>query len=168
MGKVVRALALAVALGTGMVGFATMPRAAAQSCDPAYVSHCVPPLEEVGDLNFDYFYEQGIYGIQLADPTWDPHGLDGWNYVDDGIGCEGELEGASADSSAAQGIVAPADAGASTGECDPSYPDLCLTPGLADLDCGYIYGLGMSHITVYPPDPHGFDSDGNGMGCESP
>ena len=62
---------------------------AAQSCDPAYTSHCVPPVSEVGDLNCEYFYEQGIYGIVLADPYNDPHGLDGWNYVDDGYGCEG-------------------------------------------------------------------------------
>jgi hypothetical protein len=26
--------------------------------------------------------------IALADPANDPHGLDGWNYVDDGYGCE--------------------------------------------------------------------------------
>lgn len=65
------------------------PPVSAQSCDPAYVSHCVPPVWEVGDLNCDWFYAQGIYNIILADPYNDPHGLDGWNYVDDGIGCEG-------------------------------------------------------------------------------
>jgi hypothetical protein len=48
-----------------------------------------PPVEEVGDLNCDSFYAQGIYGIVLTDPTYDPHGLDGWNSVDDGYGCEG-------------------------------------------------------------------------------
>jgi hypothetical protein len=62
---------------------------AAQSCDPAYVCHCVPPLPKVGDLNCDWFYAQGIYGIVLADPHNDPHGLDGWNYVDDGYGLRG-------------------------------------------------------------------------------
>jgi len=46
-------------------------------------------VAEVGDLDCQYFYDQGIYGIVLADPANDPHGLDGWNYVDDGIGCEG-------------------------------------------------------------------------------
>jgi micrococcal nuclease len=51
------------------------------------------------------------------------------------------------------------------GDCDPSYPDLCIPPGLADLDCDYVYGLGLSPITDYPPDPHGFDGDGNGIGC---
>lgn len=61
----------------------------AQSCDPAYTNYCIPPVSEVGDLDCQYFYDQGIYYIQLADPYNDPHGLDGWNYVDDGIGCEG-------------------------------------------------------------------------------
>ena len=54
------------------------------------------------------------------------------------------------------------------GECDASYPDLCIPPAPPYLNCDYIYGLGMSHITVYAPDPHGFDDDGDGVGCESP
>ena len=87
----VRRLALGLLLATPLVSGAVLAAgpAAAQSCDPAYTSHCVPPVAEVGDLNCDYFYAQGIYGILLADPANDPHGLDGWNYVDDGYGCEG-------------------------------------------------------------------------------
>ena len=80
--------AIGVAAIGGVIFFA--PQAgSAQSCDPAYTNYCVPPVSEVGDLNCEYFYDQGISGIQLADPNNDPHGLDGWNYVDDGIGCEG-------------------------------------------------------------------------------
>ena len=84
-------IALGATLGAGMTaaGLGALP-AGAQSCDPAYVSHCVPPLAETGDLNCEWFYAQGISMIQLADPATDPHGLDGWNYVDDGWGCEGE------------------------------------------------------------------------------
>jgi hypothetical protein len=86
----VRRLGLGLLLaGAVLAGSASPAPVAAQSCDPAYVSHCVPPVWEVGDLNCDYFYAQGIYNIVLADPYNDPHGLDGWNYVDDGIGCEG-------------------------------------------------------------------------------
>ena len=84
-------IALGISLGAGMIVAGLSPAsAAAQSCDPAYVSHCVPPLYESGDLNCEWFYDQGISNIQLADPNNDPHGLDGWNYVDDGWGCEGE------------------------------------------------------------------------------
>jgi hypothetical protein len=85
-----RRAVLACVLGGGMAIGSLAAPASAQSCDPAYVSHCVPPISEVGDLNCDYFYSQGISQIQLADPNNDPHGLDGWNYVDDGIGCEGD------------------------------------------------------------------------------
>ena len=86
----VRRLSLGLLLGSAVLaGGASPTPVVAQSCDPAYVNYCVPPVSEVGDLNCDYFYAQGIYGIVLADPYNDPHGLDGWNYVDDGYGCEG-------------------------------------------------------------------------------
>lgn len=89
MGFVAR-LAIAVCVAAvGGAAFIAPQASAAQSCDPAYINYCVPPVAEVGDLNCDYFYAQGISHIQLADPYNDPHGLDGWNYVDDGIGCEG-------------------------------------------------------------------------------
>jgi hypothetical protein len=70
-----------LAIGGMNTGQASLP-VSAQSCDPAYVSYCVPAYAEVGDLNRDYFYSKGIAMIQLADPYNDPHGLDGW-------GCEG-------------------------------------------------------------------------------
>jgi hypothetical protein len=86
----VHRLALGLLLAGASLAAAAAPASvSAQSCDPAYTSHCVPPLSEVGDLDCDYFYAQGISGIVLADPYNDPHGLDGWNYVDDGYGCEG-------------------------------------------------------------------------------
>lgn len=52
------------------------------------------------------------------------------------------------------------------GTCDPSYPTVCipLIEVSGDLDCGDIpYG----RFEVIPPDPHGFDGDGDGVGCES-
>jgi micrococcal nuclease len=62
--------------------------------------------------------------------------------------------------------VAPAPAPAS-GECDyGSYPDVCIPPiGISgDLDCGQI---SYRRFRVFPPDPHGFDGDLDGIGCES-
>lgn len=85
------ALGLLLALASASLAGAAAPLpVSAQSCDPAYTSHCIPPVADVGDLDCDYFYAQGISGIVLADPANDPHGLDGWNSVDDGIGCEGD------------------------------------------------------------------------------
>lgn len=79
-------IVLAAALAGPLFGAALV--GAQTSCDPAYTNYCVPPVWEAGDLNCDYFFAQGIYSITLADPVNDPHGLDGWNYVDDGVGCE--------------------------------------------------------------------------------
>ena len=58
----------------------------------------------------------------------------------------------------------PADPAPPAGNCDPSYPALCIPPGAADIDCPQI---GANDFPVYPPDPHGFDGDGDGVGCES-
>jgi hypothetical protein len=87
--SVTRIAVAASVAAVGALGFIAPRVVQAQSCDPAYVNYCVPPVSEVGDLDCQYFYDQGISNIQLADPYNDPHGLDGWNYVDDGIGCEG-------------------------------------------------------------------------------
>jgi hypothetical protein len=48
--------------------------------------------------------------------------------------------------------------------CDSSYPGVCIPPAPPDLDCG---DVGFRRFTVVPPDPHGFDSDSDGIGCES-
>jgi len=48
--------------------------------------------------------------------------------------------------------------------CDPSYPDVCIPPYPPDLDCGEI---GYSNFRVVGSDPHGFDRDNDGIGCES-
>lgn len=87
----IKGLRLGVALVAiaGISSLGPVTEEAAASCDPAYVNYCIPPVYEVGDLNCDDLYSQGISWIQLASPYNDPHGLDGWNYVDDGWGCEG-------------------------------------------------------------------------------
>lgn len=52
----------------------------------------------------------------------------------------------------------------SQNQCDPSYPTLCIPPNSPDLDCDEITS---SNFRVIPPDPHGFDGDKDGIGCES-
>ncbi|MBG1240573.1 YifB family Mg chelatase-like AAA ATPase [Nostoc sp. NZL] len=47
--------------------------------------------------------------------------------------------------------------------CDPSYPDLCIPVGAPDIDCGEIQ---YRNFRVVGNDPHGFDGDGDGIGCE--
>jgi len=47
--------------------------------------------------------------------------------------------------------------------CDPSYPTVCIPPPPPDLDCG---DISYTNFTVLPPDPHHFDGNHNGVGCE--
>lgn len=49
--------------------------------------------------------------------------------------------------------------------CDPAYPDVCIPPFPPDLSCT---DIPYDHIRVLPPDPHHFDGNGDGMGCEGP
>jgi len=48
--------------------------------------------------------------------------------------------------------------------CSPAYPDTCIPPAPPDLDCG---DVSARRFRVLSPDPHGFDADGDGVGCES-
>ena len=50
------------------------------------------------------------------------------------------------------------------GSCDPSYPGVCIPPAPPDLDCGDIT---FRRFQVVAPDPHGFDGNHDGVGCES-
>ena len=55
---------------------------------------------------------------------------------------------------------------AATGNCHASYPDFCLPPSPPDLNCNSSILAGRRRFTVRPPDPHRFDNDKNGVGCE--
>jgi micrococcal nuclease len=52
----------------------------------------------------------------------------------------------------------------SSSRCDPSYPDVCIPPPPPDLDCA---DIPYRNFRVVPPDPHRFDGDHDGVGCES-
>lgn len=49
-------------------------------------------------------------------------------------------------------------------QCDPSYPTICLRPGAPDLNCR---DIGFANFRVVGNDPHKFDRDGDGVGCEA-
>lgn len=48
--------------------------------------------------------------------------------------------------------------------CDVSYPTVCIPEYAPDLDCGQIT---YKRFAVRQPDPHRFDADGDGIGCEN-
>lgn len=50
------------------------------------------------------------------------------------------------------------------GDCDDSYPGVCIPPYPPDLDCG---DIPERDFAVVGSDPHGFDREGDGLGCES-
>jgi hypothetical protein len=117
-------------------------------CDSSYPDVCIPPPPP--DLNCD---DPGVPdNIRVLPP--DPHGFDGND--NDGIGCESE-----------GGSEQPDDEGGSGGEqtdCDSSYPDVCIPPPPPDLNCD---DISERNFEVRSPDPHGFDGDNDGIGCES-
>jgi micrococcal nuclease len=47
--------------------------------------------------------------------------------------------------------------------CDGSYPGVCIPPYPPDLDCG---NIAERDFVVRGSDPHGFDREGDGIGCE--
>jgi micrococcal nuclease len=49
-------------------------------------------------------------------------------------------------------------------KCDPAYPGVCIPPPPPDKDCG---DVSFTNFKVKPADPHNFDSDSDGVGCES-
>jgi micrococcal nuclease len=50
------------------------------------------------------------------------------------------------------------------GDCDTSYPDVCIPSPPPDLDCD---DVAARRFRVVPPDPHRFDGNGDGIGCVS-
>jgi PKD repeat protein len=48
--------------------------------------------------------------------------------------------------------------------CDPSYPNVCIPPPMPILTCDDVEA---SNFEVNSPDPHGFDVDNDGIGCET-
>ena len=60
-------------------------------------------------------------------------------------------------------------ANAQTTGCDPSYPgDLCIAPPPPDLNCDDLAPVTDIDVdwSVADPDPHHFDGDHDGIGCE--
>ncbi|MBL1173580.1 excalibur calcium-binding domain-containing protein [Pantanalinema sp. GBBB05] len=47
--------------------------------------------------------------------------------------------------------------------CSPAYPEICIPPPPPDLDCK---DISFRNFKVLSPDPHRFDRDKDGIGCE--
>jgi micrococcal nuclease len=58
---------------------------------------------------------------------------------------------------------APNDSVVAGGDCDPNYEGACIPPYPPDLDCSQVSASGFQSTGT---DPHGFDGDADGTGCE--
>ena len=86
----------------------------------------------------------------------------------DSDGDDNAGDGDAGDGDAGDGDAGDGDAGDGDGAdtaCDSSYPDDCIPSPPPDLDCGDD-GI-PQNFEVLPPDPHNFDPDNDGIGCES-
>jgi hypothetical protein len=61
------------------------------------------------------------------------------------------------------GPPAPSPPPAPSGNCDPSYPTVCIPSPPPDRDCA---DVPHTNFAVLPPDPHNFDGNHDGVGCE--
>jgi len=50
--------------------------------------------------------------------------------------------------------------------CLLAYPDFCISPNVR-LGCTALRDRGYHDFTVLPPDPYGYDKDGDGIGCDT-
>ncbi len=71
------------------------------------------------------------------------------------------------DTSSGPAFISPTSGGSGIGgadTCDLSYPDFCLPPATGDtLNC---IDIPYRNFRVRNPDPHNFDDDDDGIGCE--
>ena len=116
-----------------------------------YASAASSPPDTACDAAFKAAEEgakSNLSGIWAFDPSAEPAAQD-----------------AASTESAAQDAVSTESAKvtAKPASCDPSYPDVCIPPPPPDLDCIHIP---YRNFKVIPPDTHGLDEDGNGIGCD--
>lgn len=62
------------------------------------------------------------------------------------------------------GIFASVPQGLAQANCSPAYPTVCIPPPPPDLDCK---DVPHKNFQVKAPDPHRFDRDKDGIGCET-
>jgi hypothetical protein len=114
------------------------PEVPPPSCDPSYPTVCIPPPPPDLDCGEIAFNDFAVSGS-------DPHGFDGDH---DGIGCE----------TGGSTTLPPPN------NCHPSYPTVCIPPPPPDLDCP---DIPFRRFAVVGSDPHRFDADHDGVGCET-
>ena len=132
----------------GYAAFSTFPP------DVKYVEE----IREAGQFARENGY--GLWSGCITDDEGDTNELGVTRAIDAGPQTEPDPAQARSEPPPEQVVVADP---ASAFGCEPSYPDVCIPPSPPDLDCGDVSHSGFA---VYPPDPHRFDGDFDGVGCE--
>ncbi len=132
----------------GYAAFSTFPP------DVKYVEE----IREAGQFAREHGY--GLWSGCITDEEGDTNELSGNQGIDAGQEMEAAPAQPGSQPPAEQVIISDP---ASAFGCEPSYPDVCIPPSPPDLDCG---DVAYRRFTVYPPDPHRFDGDFDGVGCE--
>jgi micrococcal nuclease len=132
----------------GYAAFSTFPP------DVKYVEE----IREAGQFAREHGY--GLWSGCITDEEGDTNEVSGGPGLDSGQQTDPGPTQSGAQSPAEQVTISDP---ASAFGCDPSYPDVCIPPLPPDLDCG---DVAYRRFTVYPPDPHRFDGDYDGVGCE--
>jgi micrococcal nuclease len=132
----------------GYAAFSTFPP------DVKYVEE----MREAGQFAREQGY--GLWSGCITDDEGDTNELSGNQGVEEGLEREPDPVETAPEPPPEQVVISDP---ASAFGCEPSYPDVCIPPSPPDLDCGDVaYG----GFTVFPPDPHRFDGDYDGVGCE--
>jgi micrococcal nuclease len=132
----------------GYAAFSTFPP------DVKYVEE----MREAGQFARENGY--GLWSGCITDDEGDTNELSGTQGINAGQQTEVDPAQERSESPPEQGAIADP---ASAFGCEPSYPDVCIPPSPPDLDCG---DVDHRRFTVYSPDPHRFDGDFDGLGCE--
>jgi micrococcal nuclease len=118
----------------------------------------VEEIREAGQFAREHSY--GLWSGCITDDEGDTNELSGNQGTAAGQQTEAGPAQPGSQSPPEHGVIADP---ASAFGCEPSYPDVCIPPSPPDLDCG---DVAYRRFTVYPPDPHRFDGDYDGIGCE--
>jgi len=132
----------------GYAAFSTFPP------DVKYVAE----IREAGQFAREHGY--GLLSSCITDAKGDTNELSGNQAISAGPATGINSVQAESQPPPEQGVITDP---ASAAGCEPSYPDVCIPPSPPDLDCG---DVAYRRFTVYPPDPHRFDGDYDGIGCE--
>src|SRR5919109_853398 len=147
--------------------FNSLPKASGNSTgfeitlDSSQCSSPSPNVANAGECQFTIRLAHKAYEAAGGTTTIRPpeeSGTIGLNDESEQNGNSNNNDDNSNDSSSSSSISSSND-----DDCDNSYPDVCIPPPPPVLDCS---DIDEHDFEVRGSDPHGFDSNGDGVGCE--